>query len=180
MKSLTRHFSLLFILIFKGWIREEIPRSSGGISGARKSDVYYISPSGKRIRSKPELLKILGEHYDLATFDYYTGKMNPALASTNGKSSGSKGSKSNGTKTPYDFTRSLRNDASLVPPIRQTASIFKQPVTVSVEIYTIILEKFVIPTYPIRFTKLQMLKPKSKLTKIPLQKDQGNFIGKRD
>ena len=180
MKSLTRHFSLLFILIFKGWIREEIPRSSGGISGARKSDVYYISPSGKRIRSKPELLKILGEHYDLATFDYYTGKMNPALASTNGKSSGSKGSKSNGTKTPYDFTRSLRNDASLVPPIRQTASIFKQPVTVSVEIYTIILEKFVIPTYPIRFTKLQMLKPKSKLTKTPLQKDQGNFIGKRD
>jgi len=114
----------------KGWIREEIPRSSGGISGNRKSDVYYISPSGKRIRSKPELLKILGEHYDLATFDYNTGKMNPALATTNGKSSGSSKVKSNGTKTPYDFTRSLRNDASLVPPIRQTASIFKQPVTV--------------------------------------------------
>ena len=107
--------------------------------------------------------------------------MNPALASTNGKSSGSKGSKSNGTKTPYDFTRSLRNDASLVPPIRQTASIFKQPVTVSFRIYTMILEKLVnLPTCPIRFTKLQMLKPKSKLTKIPLQKDQGNFIGKKD
>ncbi|KAJ8949559.1 hypothetical protein NQ318_016189 [Aromia moschata] len=27
-------------------------------------------------------------------------------------------------------TRGVRNDASLVPPIRQTASIFKQPVTV--------------------------------------------------
>ena len=76
------------------------------------------------------MLKILGEHYDLATFDYNTGKMNPALATTNGKSSGSSKVKSNGTKTPYDFTRSLRNDASLVPPIRQTASIFKQPVTV--------------------------------------------------
>lgn len=28
------------------------------------------------------------------------------------------------------FTRGVRSDASLVPPIRQTASIFKQPVTV--------------------------------------------------
>ncbi|XP_022906625.1 methyl-CpG-binding domain protein 3 [Onthophagus taurus] len=28
------------------------------------------------------------------------------------------------------YNRSVRNDASLVPPIRQTASIFKQPVTV--------------------------------------------------
>ncbi|KAI4459264.1 methyl-cpg binding protein mbd [Holotrichia oblita] len=28
------------------------------------------------------------------------------------------------------YSRSVRNDASLVPPIRQTASIFKQPVTV--------------------------------------------------
>jgi len=28
------------------------------------------------------------------------------------------------------FSRGVRNDASLVPPIRQTASIFKQPVTV--------------------------------------------------
>lgn len=36
----------------------------------------------------------------------------------------------------YDFhnsffsSRGVRNDASLVPPIRQTASIFKQPVTI--------------------------------------------------
>lgn len=120
----------------KGWIREEVPRSAGGIS-SRKSDVYYISPSGKKIRSKPELLKILGEHYDLSTFDYFTGKMNSALATTNGKSSSSGGgakSKSNGqaanNNKQYDFTKSLRNDANLVPPIRQTASIFKQPVTV--------------------------------------------------
>lgn len=28
------------------------------------------------------------------------------------------------------FSRGVRNDASLVPPIRQTASIFKQPVTI--------------------------------------------------
>ncbi len=30
----------------------------------------------------------------------------------------------------YYYNRTVRNDASLVPPIRQTASIFKQPVTV--------------------------------------------------
>lgn len=32
--------------------------------------------------------------------------------------------------TYFDFDRGVRSDASLVPPIRQTASIFKQPVTV--------------------------------------------------
>lgn len=30
----------------------------------------------------------------------------------------------------FFFSRGVRNDASLVPPIRQTASIFKQPVTI--------------------------------------------------
>lgn len=30
----------------------------------------------------------------------------------------------------YFSSRGVRNDASLVPPIRQTASIFKQPVTI--------------------------------------------------
>jgi len=30
----------------------------------------------------------------------------------------------------YDYTKNMRNDSSLIPPIRQTASIFKQPVTV--------------------------------------------------
>ena len=30
----------------------------------------------------------------------------------------------------YNYSRVVRNDVSLVPPIRQTASIFKQPVTV--------------------------------------------------
>ena len=65
-----------------------------------------------------------------------------ALATTNGKSSSSGGgakSKSNGqaanNNKQYDFTKSLRNDANLVPPIRQTASIFKQPVTVSSTTY---------------------------------------------
>lgn len=33
-------------------------------------------------------------------------------------------------KVDLYYNRTMRNDASLVPPIRQTASIFKQPVTV--------------------------------------------------
>ena len=33
-------------------------------------------------RSKPELLKALGEHYDLTAFDYMTGKINPLLLKT--------------------------------------------------------------------------------------------------
>ncbi|XP_067214068.1 methyl-CpG-binding domain protein 3 isoform X2 [Linepithema humile] len=33
-------------------------------------------------------------------------------------------------KVDYYYSRGVRNDASLVPPIRQTASIFKQPVTI--------------------------------------------------
>ncbi|XP_018339291.1 PREDICTED: methyl-CpG-binding domain protein 3 isoform X2 [Trachymyrmex septentrionalis] len=33
-------------------------------------------------------------------------------------------------KVDYYYNRGVRNDASLVPPIRQTASIFKQPVTI--------------------------------------------------
>lgn len=33
-------------------------------------------------------------------------------------------------KVELYYSRNMRNDASLVPPIRQTASIFKQPVTV--------------------------------------------------
>lgn len=130
----------------KGWIREEIPRSAGGISGNnRRSDVYYISPTGKRVRSKPELLKFLGDHYDLTAFDYTSGKINPLLLRTNGKSltgtpsssstsiGGGKVKTSNGKpqSSQYDLSsRNTRNDATLVPPIRQTASIFKQPVTV--------------------------------------------------
>jgi hypothetical protein len=30
-------------------------------------------------RTKPELVKALGEHYDLTAFDFVTGKINPLL-----------------------------------------------------------------------------------------------------
>ena len=137
------------IALPKGWIREEYPRATGGIS-SRKSDVYYVSPSGKRVRSKPELLKVLGsDRYDLTAFDYHTGKINPHLLrnaysgnstaspkpaskTVNGRSGSVTGNNGSGIERgTYDYARGLRSEAALVPPIRQTASIFKQPVTVS-------------------------------------------------
>ena len=42
--------------------------------------MYYVSPTGKRVRSKPELLKVLGsDRYDLTAFDFQTGKINTHL-----------------------------------------------------------------------------------------------------
>ena len=67
----------------KGWIREEVPRLSNNIHGAAgKVDVFYLSPSGVKIRSKQELTKALGDHYDMSAFDYMTGKINPLLLRT--------------------------------------------------------------------------------------------------
>ncbi|XP_046373652.1 methyl-CpG-binding domain protein 2-like isoform X2 [Haliotis cracherodii] len=88
-----------------GWKREEVVRKSGLSAG--KTDVYYYSPDGKKIRSKPQLARIIGDALDLSAFDFRTGRI------------------------IYSAVRKrLRHDASLVLPIRQTASIFKQPVTV--------------------------------------------------
>nr|CAG4638663.1 EOG090X0BDJ [Cyclestheria hislopi] len=100
----------------KGWQREEVIRRTGLSAG--KVDVFYYSPNGKKFRSKPQLVRYLGDSVDLATFDFRTGKVNSILLRKNRK------------KTQPDYGRGIRNDVSLVPPIRQTASIFKQPVTV--------------------------------------------------
>jgi len=146
----------------KGWIREEVPRrhdnmqnsAANSINSANgpRSDIYYISPMGKRIRSRPELQKYLGDTMDLTNFEYRSGKIYPSNnrkvqsssghnrssggtsiggKSTNGRAQGSSsGSNRASDSNSYDLARGLRADASLVPPIRQTASIFKQPVTV--------------------------------------------------
>ena len=63
-------------------------------------------------------MRYLGDEVDLTTFDYPTGKMNPMLMRKNRK------------KAQTDSGRSIRNDTNLISPIRQTASIFKQPVTI--------------------------------------------------
>ncbi|KAH9370371.1 hypothetical protein HPB48_006711 [Haemaphysalis longicornis] len=102
----------------KGWRREEVIRRTGLSAG--KVDVYYYSPGGKKFRSKPQLARFLGDAIDLSTFDFRTGKINSLLLRKSRRQRG----------TQFDYSRGIRNDASLVPPIRQTASIFKQPVTV--------------------------------------------------
>jgi len=100
----------------KGWFREEIPRSSGLSAG--KTDVFYYSPSGKKVRNKQELNKILGDKYELDNFDFQTGTV--VHRTFNPKK----------TFSQYDFIKNNKSDSSLLPPVRQTASIFKQPVTI--------------------------------------------------
>nr|SVE73755.1 EOG090X0BDJ [Daphnia atkinsoni] len=100
----------------KGWTREEVVRKAGLSAGTK--DIFYYSPNGKKFRSKPQLVRHLGDGVDLTTFDYKTGKVNAILLRKNRK------------KAQPDLARGFRNDLSVIPPIRQTASIFKQPVTI--------------------------------------------------
>ncbi|XP_020811019.1 methyl-CpG-binding domain protein 3 isoform X1 [Drosophila serrata] len=194
----------------KGWQREEV-RKSGSSSNSNASasntttasnnnnnnkvDVFYYSPTGKRVESKPQLARQLGgESFDIASFDFQSGKMqqqphhqralpSPSISLyrcsamplplTGGGGSSGHGSAANALKRKLarsqlgnqasagsgsgsapipataaaatasssspasanrqqqqiELSRALRTDVSLVPPIRQTASIFKQPVT---------------------------------------------------
>lgn len=100
-----------------GWKKEEVIRKSGLSAG--KSDIYYYSPSGKKFRSKPQLARYLGNSIDLNSFDFRTGKMMPNKLQRNKQRL--RNEAINQTKGKLDLNTSL--------PIRQTASIFKQPVT---------------------------------------------------
>ncbi|XP_064136195.1 methyl-CpG-binding domain protein 3 isoform X4 [Loxodonta africana] len=101
----------------QGWEREEVPRRSGLSAGHR--DVFYYSPSGKKFRSKPQLARYLGGSMDLSTFDFRTGRM---LMSKVNKSR---------QRMRYDSSTQVKGkpDLNTALPVRQTASIFKQPVT---------------------------------------------------
>ncbi|CAD7685874.1 methyl-CpG-binding domain protein 3 isoform X1 [Vulpes vulpes] len=101
----------------QGWEREEVPRRSGLSAGHR--DVFYYSPSGKKFRSKPQLARYLGGSMDLSTFDFRTGKM---LMSKMNRSR---------QRVRYDSSNQVKGkpDLNTALPVRQTASIFKQPVT---------------------------------------------------
>ncbi|XP_029726253.1 methyl-CpG-binding domain protein 3 isoform X2 [Aedes albopictus] len=159
----------------KGWQREEVLRKSGLSAG--KVDVYYYSPSGKKIESKPQLARALGDTIDLSTFDYQAGRVVPSathmmlqhnalkrklsvtpigivLSSSSAIVAGPTGPSlpppvpiynqlppaggrahhhhhhSQQQQQQQQQHRGMRADTSLIPPIRQTASIFKQPVTV--------------------------------------------------
>jgi len=109
----------------KGWVREEVLRT-GGLS-AGKFDVYYYPPEGKpKCRSKPEMIKILGDSVDLTGFDFTNGVFTSSII----KPRANKPKPNKDPKT--DFMKGIKanNPNALLPPIRQTASIFKQPVTV--------------------------------------------------
>ncbi|XP_023589715.1 methyl-CpG-binding domain protein 1 [Trichechus manatus latirostris] len=54
-----------------GWKRREVLRKSGATCG--RSDTYYESPTGDRIRSKVELTRYLGPACDLTLFDFKQG-----------------------------------------------------------------------------------------------------------
>ncbi|CAB1331456.1 unnamed protein product [Coregonus sp. 'balchen'] len=101
----------------KGWQIEEVTRKSGLSAG--KSDVYYYSPTGKKFRSKPQLARYLGNQMDLSSFDFRTGKM--LMSKLNKNRQRLRYDNNNQTKGKPDLNTSL--------PVRQTASIFKQPVT---------------------------------------------------
>ncbi|XP_073714031.1 methyl-CpG-binding domain protein 3a isoform X3 [Misgurnus anguillicaudatus] len=76
------------------------------------------SPTGKKFRSKPQLVRYLGNSMDLSSFDFRTGKM---LMSKLNKNRQRIRNDQNQSKGKPDLNTSL--------PVRQTASIFKQPVT---------------------------------------------------
>ncbi|MCI4394225.1 hypothetical protein PGIGA_G00166410 [Pangasianodon gigas] len=100
-----------------GWKKEEVIRKSGLSAG--KSDVYYYSPSGKKFRSKPQLSRYLGNTVDLGCFDFRTGKMMPSKIQKNKQR----------LRSEHLSLSKGKPDLNTALPIRQTASIFKQPVT---------------------------------------------------
>ncbi|XP_064898049.1 methyl-CpG-binding domain protein 3 isoform X1 [Columba livia] len=88
-------------------------------SPGRERTLSHFSPSGKKFRSKPQLARYLGSSMDLGTFDFRTGKM---LMNKMNK---------NRQRMRYDCSNQAKGkpDLNTALPVRQTASIFKQPVT---------------------------------------------------
>ncbi|XP_010633211.1 methyl-CpG-binding domain protein 3 [Fukomys damarensis] len=108
----------------KGWIcmvnnSERLQRSCGLPRWKNKGGISHFNPSGKKFRSKPQLARYLGGSMDLSTFDFRTGKM---LMSKMNKSR---------QRVRYDSSNQVKGkpDLNTALPVRQTASIFKQPVT---------------------------------------------------
>ncbi|OQR79363.1 methyl-CpG-binding domain protein 2-like [Tropilaelaps mercedesae] len=111
----------------KGWRREEQARRLGLSAG--KVDVFYYGPDGQRYRSKQQLVRALGDSVDLTAFDFRSGKLS-AVAARKARQQSRAAAGGNGGGPSYEYLRGLKAEACLVAPIRQTASIFKQPVTV--------------------------------------------------
>uniref|UniRef100_A0A5F9CRH8 Methyl-CpG binding domain protein 2 n=1 Tax=Oryctolagus cuniculus TaxID=9986 RepID=A0A5F9CRH8_RABIT len=91
------------------------------------------NPSGKKFRSKPQLARYLGNTVDLSSFDFRTGKMMPSKLQKNKQRL--RNDPLNQNKVAVEDGPSPwapapgKPDLNTTLPIRQTASIFKQPVT---------------------------------------------------
>ena len=112
----------------KGWKREEVVRTNGISSGvvdvvyapSASSEAAHPTLVGKKFRTKLELHKFLGDKYDMSLLDYKSGKVSQVVWRKQRRL------KSMATNMAY----ASKYDTYLNVPIRQTASIFKQPVNV--------------------------------------------------
>ncbi|TSK53659.1 Unconventional myosin-Va [Bagarius yarrelli] len=112
--------------LFKKQVKSRSKRSEA-ILVARKRQIlewgvqqaHMLSPAGKKFRSKPQLVRYLGNSMDLSSFDFRTGKM--VMNKLNKNRQRLRYDTNSQTKGKPDLNTSL--------PVRQTASIFKQPVT---------------------------------------------------
>uniref|UniRef100_A0A4W3H200 Methyl-CpG binding domain protein 3a n=1 Tax=Callorhinchus milii TaxID=7868 RepID=A0A4W3H200_CALMI len=89
------------------------------VLGPKTAQLTKSCPSGKKFRSKPQLARYLGNSMDLSSFDFRTGKM--LISKLNKNRQRLRFDSANQVKGKPDLNTSL--------PVRQTASIFKQPVT---------------------------------------------------
>lgn len=103
-----------------GWRREEFSRPKGLSNG--KYQVHYINELGQRFKNKCMLARFMGGKVDLTPFDWRTGKIDPYLKR--------KVDRMIKLKECPDVNRRLRNDHTIKPPLRQTVSNFKLPVTI--------------------------------------------------
>ncbi|XP_076880589.1 methyl-CpG-binding domain protein 3b isoform X12 [Brachyhypopomus gauderio] len=99
----------------RGEEEEEEQRRERGEAGR----LFSLCPTGKKFRSKPQLARYLGNSMDLSSFDFRTGKM--LMSKLNKNRQRLRYDNNSQTKGKPDLNTSL--------PVRQTASIFKQPVT---------------------------------------------------
>jgi hypothetical protein len=112
----------------KGWKKEEVVRTKG-ISAGIVDVVYAPSAAseasnpalmGKKFRNKLELHRFFGDKYDMSLLDYKSGKVSQIAWRKQRRL------KSMAT----NIASACKYDNYLNLPIRQTASIFKQPVSV--------------------------------------------------
>ena len=103
-----------------GWRREEFSRPKGLSNG--KYQVHYINESGQRFKNKCMLARFMGNEVNLTPFHWRSGKIDPFLKR--------KVERMLKLKDCPDINRRLRNDHTIKPPLRQTVSNFKLPVTV--------------------------------------------------